>query len=35
MDIFRGVVKVSEKSLRVLELTTKLLEMNAANYTVW
>ena len=35
MDIFRGVLRIGEHSLRALELTSELLEINAANYTVW
>lgn len=35
MDIFRGVVAIGEYSVRVLELTEELLELNAANYTIW
>jgi len=35
MDIFRAVFLKEEKSERVLELTEILLQMNAANYTVW
>ena len=35
MDIFRAVLRSSEKSARVLRLTEQLLNMNAANYTVW
>lgn len=35
MDIFRGVMAKGEYSERVLELTEDLLELNAANYTIW
>ena len=35
MDIFRGALKNGEHSLRVIELTAAILEINAANYTVW
>lgn len=35
MDLFRAVLVSGEKSHRVLDLTEEILEMNAANYTVW
>ena len=35
MDIFRAVLRSGEKSMRVIELTAELVDMNAANYTVW
>jgi len=35
MDLFRGIVKVGEHSKRVIELTSDILDINAANYTVW
>lgn len=35
MDIFRGVIRIEERSERVLQLTEELLAINAANYTVW
>ena len=35
MDIFRGVLRIGEKSERVLQLTQAILAINAANYTVW
>lgn len=35
MDIFRAILVSGEKSHRVLELTEDILEINAANYTVW
>ena len=35
MDLFRGVLKIGEKSERVLQLTEDLLELNPANYTIW
>lgn len=35
MDLFRGIVAIGEHSQRVLELTEELLELNAANYTIW
>lgn len=35
MDIFRGVLKIGEYSSRVIELTSNILDINAANYTVW
>ena len=35
MDIFRAILRKGELSDRVLNLTTELLDMNAANYTVW
>jgi len=35
MDIFRAVLVSGEKTQRVLELTEEILDINAANYTVW
>jgi len=35
MDVFRGVVSVSDYSRRVLPLLTDLLSHNPANYSVW
>ena len=35
MDLFRGVMRVGDKSSRVLNLTEAILDINAANYTVW
>lgn len=35
MDLFRGVMAIKEYSRRVLALTSTLLSMNAANYTIW
>ena len=35
MDIFRGILSIGEFSRRVLLLTKELLEINAANYTIW
>lgn len=35
MDLFRGIQRKGEISERVLELTTELLSINPANYTVW
>ena len=35
MGIFRAVIFKGEKSPRALDLTEELLDLNAANYTVW
>jgi len=35
MDVFRAILRSGEKSERVVRLTECLLNMNAANYTVW
>ena len=35
MDLFRAVIKSEEYSERGKDLTTAILEINAANYTVW
>jgi protein farnesyltransferase/geranylgeranyltransferase type-1 subunit alpha len=35
MDLFRAVLRSGEKSNRVLQLTSDLLAINAANYTLW
>jgi protein farnesyltransferase/geranylgeranyltransferase type-1 subunit alpha len=35
MDLFRAVIRSGEKTQRVLQLTEDLLEVNAANYTIW
>lgn len=35
MNIFRGVAIIGEKSQRVLDLITRLLSLNPANYTLW
>ncbi len=35
MDLFRGIVSIGEISERALNLTEAVLDMNAANYTVW
>ncbi|KAL0577192.1 CAAX geranylgeranyltransferase alpha subunit [Marasmius crinis-equi] len=34
-DYFRGIVKIGEKSERVLELTRNIIDMNPAHYSVW
>ncbi|KAI0701051.1 protein prenylyltransferase [Cytidiella melzeri] len=34
-DYFRGIVKTGEMSQRVLELTEKIIRMNAAHYSAW
>jgi protein farnesyltransferase/geranylgeranyltransferase type-1 subunit alpha len=35
MDLFRAVLRSEEKSIRVLKLIEEILDLNAANYTVW
>eukprot|EP01035_Chromulina_nebulosa_P021118 gene21118-27364_t len=35
MDLFRAVIKKGEYSERVLDLTERILDINAANYTIW
>ncbi|CAO3647745.1 unnamed protein product [Cunninghamella blakesleeana] len=35
MDYFRAISKTNEKSERVLELITDIIDMNPAHYTVW
>lgn len=34
-DYFRGIVKIGEKSERVLELTQNIITLNPAHYSVW
>ncbi len=34
-DYFRGVVKIGEKSPRVLELTETIIRLNPAHYSAW
>ncbi|KAF8591333.1 protein prenylyltransferase [Ramaria rubella] len=34
-DYFRGIVKIGEKSARVLELTEHIIQLNPAHYSVW
>ncbi|KAK7047435.1 CAAX geranylgeranyltransferase alpha subunit [Paramarasmius palmivorus] len=34
-DYFRGIVKIGERSERVLELTKTIIGMNPAHYSVW
>lgn len=35
MDYFRAIIKAGERSLRGLELTEHLIQLNPAHYTVW
>lgn len=35
MDYFRGIMATNEKSERVLELLSSVIQLNPANYTVW
>lgn len=34
-DYFRGVVKIGEKSQRVLQLTETIIRLNPAHYSAW
>ncbi|ESK86396.1 farnesyltransferase geranylgeranyltransferase type i alpha subunit [Moniliophthora roreri MCA 2997] len=34
-DYFRGIVKIGERSQRVLELTKAIIDMNPGHYSVW
>ena len=34
-NYFRGIVKVGEKSQRVLELTETIIRLNPAHYSAW
>ena len=34
-DYFRGIVKVGERSQRVLELTEAVIRLNPGHYSAW
>lgn len=35
MNLFRGILKMDERSERALKLTTIILQYNPGHYTVW